>query len=173
VVLDVEVTPAGWGRRATAAALDAIFILVLWYGIAIALAIPFLGSGDRALYIALVVGFVVAYIVYSALALRLGRRRGGAQTPGKRIAGLAVVTRDGTAPTLWHLVFRELVAKATVFGWIGGSMVFPFLLDIVWPVRGGDRAALHDKLARTRVVRVTGVAVVEPGLDAVPVMSPS
>lgn len=172
VLTDVDVAPAGWGRRAVAAGLDAIFILVVWYGISMPFVFVFMASSLVVQYVVFGLAFVLAYVLYSALALRLGRRRGGAQTVGKKIAGLTIVTRTGEAPTLSHLVFRELVAKSIIFGWIGGTMVLPFLVDILWPVRGGDRPALHDKIARTKVVRVTTASVVEAAVDAVPATSP-
>lgn len=170
-VADVEVSPAGWRRRAVAACIDGVFLLILWYGIALGAyaALSFPASLTVVYVLVFAVSPLLAYTAYAALGLRLGRRRVGAQTVGKRITGIAVVDRNGETPTLRHLVFRELVAKTIVFGWLGGAMVFPFLIDILWPVRGGDRPALHDKLARTRVVRTVPVA--EAGLEAIPALT--
>jgi uncharacterized RDD family membrane protein YckC len=167
----LEVSPAGWRRRAVATCVDAVLVVALWFGVVALLAAidPYAGTAMVIVY-GFVIGPITAWTAYCSLALLLGRGRVGAQTPGKKMLGLAVVDRHGGTPHLYHLVFRELVVKSLLFGYLGALLVFPFLLDVTWPVRGGDRPALHDLVARTRVIRTIRVAA-ETAI--VPVMSPS
>ena len=79
------------------------------------------------------------------------------QTLGKLITGIAIhdVTKDEPAP-LWRLVclralFFPLLYLPLLFGMVGVLALLP-LLDIAFALRG-DRRALHDLAAGTRVVR--------------------
>lgn len=164
----------GWRRRATAAVLDAVVLVVLWAAVIVALGLIDPGASVAVILVFIyAVAPVVAFAVEAVLAALLSHGRVGLQTPGKRLTGLAVVTANGgTSPSLLHLFARELFVKAVAFGLIGGPTVFLFLLDITWPVRGGEQPALHDLVARTRVVRVVRDESPQPGFDAVPAMSP-
>jgi uncharacterized RDD family membrane protein YckC len=73
--------------------------------------------------------------------------------------GLAVQNRDGARIGYAHALWRELFAKTAVFDLIalipGVSSVAITILEIVdvlWPLGNDEHLALHDLLARTRVV---------------------
>jgi uncharacterized RDD family membrane protein YckC len=97
----------------------------------------------------LVVGFV--YQVGFLMALQA--------TPGKLALGLRVRLRErpGRMP-LWTV----LVRWASQFGYsilnvvpfVGSVLWIYGLLDDLWPLWDGKKQALHDKIARTNVVRV-------------------
>jgi uncharacterized RDD family membrane protein YckC len=48
--------------------------------------------------------------------------------------------------------FREFLIKTVLFGWVGGSFVIGWLLDVLWPLWDGENRALHDMIVATRVV---------------------
>lgn len=71
-------------------------------------------------------------------------------TIGKRILGTWVVTAKG-----WSEVgMGAALIRAIVFV-VGGEIAFPlfFLIDSLWLLRGSQRQCLHDKAARTIVVK--------------------
>ena len=62
------------------------------------------------------------------------------------------VTEDGSELTAGRIFLREVVLKYTLFFWIGAWLVLPLLLDYLWPLWDKRGRALHDLIARTRVV---------------------
>ncbi len=79
-------------------------------------------------------------------------------TPGKMALGLEVRLRERPGPLSWGTVLirwftqnlgglLSFVPIVALFAW-----VYP-LLDVLWPLWDGHRQALHDKAARTNVVR--------------------
>lgn len=92
------------------------------------------------------------------LAYQIGFLKGFAATPGKLALGLEVRLRERPGPLAWGTVLvRVLMANvgsllsvvpvAALVAW-----VYP-LLDVLWPLWDPHRQALHDKVARTNVVR--------------------
>ncbi len=81
-----------------------------------------------------------------------------AATPGKLATGLRVRLREQPGPLSWRTVLTRwagqnvgsLVALVPVLGFLG--QLYP-LVDGLWPLRDAHKQALHDKLARTNVVR--------------------
>ncbi|MGH3307237.1 MAG: RDD family protein [Nocardioides sp.] len=79
-------------------------------------------------------------------------------TPGKLLLGLRVRLRDRPGLPLWSVLLRW----ASQFGYtilnlslVLGSVLWIYgLLDYLWPLWDGKKQALHDKVARTNVVRV-------------------
>jgi uncharacterized RDD family membrane protein YckC len=99
----------------------------------------------------LVVGFV--YQVGFLMAVQA--------TPGKLLLGLEVRLRERPGPLSWGTVllrwFTQNLGGALqlvpVVGLLGSVYS---LLDGLWPLWDGKRQALHDKAARTNVVRRRG-----------------
>jgi uncharacterized RDD family membrane protein YckC len=96
----------------------------------------------------------LAWALYSSLMLRWK----GA-TLGKMAAGIAVRLRDQPGRLPWSAIFARVFVQ---FG-VGLTAVVPMLnvalswfplLDSLWPLWDKKRQALHDKAARTNVVRV-------------------
>ena len=79
-------------------------------------------------------------------------------TPGKLLLGLEVRLRERPGPLSWGTVLARWLAQ-NISGLLQAvpllnlvTWVYP-LLDCVWPLWDGRRQALHDKVARTSVVR--------------------
>ena len=70
----------------------------------------------------------------------------GGQTFGKMVFGVRVVDRAGRPVT-------ASVALVRALGYL--VSVLPFGLGVVWMFFDAERRALHDRLAGTRVLRVT------------------
>ena len=79
-------------------------------------------------------------------------------TPGKMVCGLQVRLRERPGPLPWGTVLTRwlmqnlgsavaVVPLVGLLGWVYS------LLDDLWPLWDGQRQALHDKAARTNVVR--------------------
>jgi uncharacterized RDD family membrane protein YckC len=97
----------------------------------------------------LVVGFV--YQVGFLMAVQA--------TPGKLLLGLRVRLRErpGRLP-LWSVLLRWFGQSGysilSVVPILGSLLGLYWLLDHLWPLWDGKKQAIHDKLARTNVVRV-------------------
>jgi uncharacterized RDD family membrane protein YckC len=141
----------GRWRRLIAAVIDALIV----YAITWLLTAPVLGSGT--MYegglarrtLADLIAAVVAFLYYAAQHGRWG------QTLGKRALSLRVVRAEdggaiGYGRAAWRLLFAYLISLATCG--VGG------LVDVAWILWDRRRQALHDKVARTVVVRS------EPGM---------
>jgi uncharacterized RDD family membrane protein YckC len=80
-------------------------------------------------------------------------------TPGKRLAGVRVAMLDGGGvPDLRTAVLREVVLKVLALGVLSGVNPalggLAFMLDLVFAFFvGGEGRSLHDRIARTIVVR--------------------
>ena len=96
--------------------------------------------------------------VAANLAYEVGFLKGFAATPGKLVLGLRVRPDDHQQPLTWRAVLLRWAGRSGA----GLVQVLPFgavayvvyaLLDSLWPLGDRHRQALHDKLARTYVVR--------------------
>jgi uncharacterized RDD family membrane protein YckC len=81
-------------------------------------------------------------------------------TPGKLVVGLRVRLRETPGPMSWRTCALRWVAQ---FGAVGLLQFLPVvrlvialypLLDDLWPLWDAKKQALHDKVARTNVVRI-------------------
>jgi uncharacterized RDD family membrane protein YckC len=162
-----ETTPdgvplAGWWWRVLALLLDGV-ILIPFYAIA---AVPLLAArwddisqwsddmqyaADNNLsdpplpwvfYVLIVATFCVS-LLYQFLFLLWKQA-----TPGKLITGLRVRLRDRPELPAGAIGLRLLA------GFLVGLCSIAALLDYLWPLWDDKRQALHDKMAKTNVVRV-------------------
>jgi uncharacterized RDD family membrane protein YckC len=135
LVFDQEATRVS-GRRFWAHFVDGVLLTI----ILVVLLIPATATGSNTLTaLVLVAWFTVVQVAYYVL---LARKDG--RTPGKRLAGIRVVTADGKVPTQAALVKRTvplLIEYFYVIAWIG-MMASPYRQ------RFGDRWAksyvVHD-----------------------------
>jgi uncharacterized RDD family membrane protein YckC len=139
---------AGYGRRAGAFLLDVLFLLPVTGGLNL-LVLALDGSGARILLYVLAALAAPAYLCLTQC--RPGERRG--QTFGKQIVGIRVVPAAGGELTAGTVVLRELVARFLLLGWAGVWLFgIPAILNVLWPLWDRENAALHDRIAKTRVV---------------------
>jgi uncharacterized RDD family membrane protein YckC len=142
-------TPAGNGARIGAALLDGLINLLLTaVGLGLFFAVAMVSPIGA--FILLVPLVFVTPCVSMLLLARDGRYNG--QTIGKHVAGIRVVALEGGPMTLAGAARRELLWKALVFSLVGGVLVLPSLLNLMWPLFDERHRALHDKGAGTLVV---------------------
>ena len=80
-------------------------------------------------------------------------------TPGKLVFGLRVRLRNRPGPMpIWTVLLRWAsqfgVSVLNLVPYLGTLLGLYGLLDVLWPLWEGKKQALHDKIARTNVVRV-------------------
>ena len=102
--------------------------------------------------------WVLALAVASYLVLNgYGLARTG-QTLGKRLFGIAVVKADALEPaSFWKLICVRAPFFPLLFVVIYPPLMVLPLLDLL-PIFGKARRCLHDRVAGTRVVRVTAIS---------------
>jgi uncharacterized RDD family membrane protein YckC len=98
--------------------------------------------------ITLVVGFVynVGFLMWKQA------------TPGKLVTGLRVRRREVAGPMPFSTVALRWLGQfgVGIFGlipFVGNIFGFYGLLDVLWPLWDGNKQAIHDKIAKTNVVR--------------------
>lgn len=92
----------------------------------------------------------IAFLYAPLLMARGGAHNG--QTLGKQAVGIRVVRTDGAPVGFWLGVLRTVVAQQllTAITFYAYAVV-----DYLWPLRDPQNQALHDKIAKTWVVRVS------------------
>lgn len=148
----------GGGRRVAAATLDAVLVpaavlgaaeLARWSGALRRAGVTRAGWDAWSQSYVLVAWTVAAVAVaYHGLCTAAWHR-----TPGKALAGLAVVTDDGRAPSLpvslWRAAWSAVIYAPVVLA--------PVVVVAGWLSLWGPRhRSLADRAARTRVVRAPG-----------------
>ena len=156
---------ASWPERFRALLRDAGIVLgallVVGIGLALLLTLALRGRGDIGVVVGAAIGllFPVPFVAYQTIFLG----RGEGQTPGRRAVGIRV--RE--ASTLGRVGYGRAFARSalTPLIWfpllgLGQPYFHPLatldllgILDILWPLWDPRRQALHDKVARTVVVR--------------------
>ena len=138
---------ASWGRRLAALLVDVIVLVVAISVALVAAGMPAdelrdrVENGETLLVIVL---FLIPEAIYYTW--MVGSR---SQTVGKMALGIKVVDADSRAPIGYLRAFRRWLSTAAMRAlfWI------PAIVDHLWPLRDPKRQALHDKFARSVVVR--------------------
>jgi uncharacterized RDD family membrane protein YckC len=147
-----EEVPAGrelasWGRRLVALVVDGVILGALVVATMLAAGVSpqelntLLVDGDTLALLAL---FVIPEAIYDTI--MIGSRN---QTFGKMAVGIKVVDADDRAPIGYARAFRRWLS--TAFLW--ALFTVPGVLDHLWPLRDRRNQTLHDKFARSVVVR--------------------
>lgn len=138
---------ASWGRRLAAVLVDGLLLAFLVLFTMLAAGVPLQEVNDSILggsswtTIAL---FVLPEAIYDTW--MVGSR---SQTFGKMLLGIKVVGADDRAPIGYARAFTRWVSTATLWAlWL-----VPGLVDHLWPLRDRRNQTLHDKFARSLVVR--------------------
>lgn len=173
---------SGWGRRAGAFLIDwlirmVVTILVAWPWVQdVASAYTeflrtFMESAEQGEQapnqMALMSDILAPVLVISLIGLGInfvytaGFWKWRAATPGKIMLGLKIRLREQAGPLSWGTVLLRWIGQywysllnlVPVFGFVAG--LYP-LVDLLWPLWDDKNQALHDKLAKTNVVRSQG-----------------
>jgi uncharacterized RDD family membrane protein YckC len=138
---------ASWGRRLAALLVD---IVVLGLAIAVALfasGMPVEDLRDRVeageTLLIVVLFLIPEAIYYTAL---IGSR---SQTFGKMALRIKVVDAESRSPIGYARAFRRWLSTAT----LRALFTVPTVVDHLWPLRDPKNQTLHDKFARSVVVR--------------------
>jgi uncharacterized RDD family membrane protein YckC len=111
-------------------------------------------------FAAFVVGFLfgpllgfIAYLgaVFAYFMLMVRDSQNG-QSLGMQAVGIRVRRVDGKPVDVQTVAIRQFLMQTIVFG-IAGFLLVPVLLNYLWPLWDRDNRALHDMVAKTRVVR--------------------
>lgn len=174
--VDLGVTLADAGTRAGAFILDIVFIMIA--GILVTLVAVFglgglgLDSGEPVAVVWIVLVFFLRNAYF--LAFEAGR---GARTPGKRIMGLRVASRDGSGLAIDQVIARNLMREIEVFlplsmllarAGTGVADTLTTVFGLVWalifalfPLFNRDRMRIGDLLAGTWVIEAPKRTLVE------------
>ncbi len=156
---------AGWWSRLVASAVDAVLVALAGYGLILIIyalhgyaTTHVHGRAETVLTVHELWPFAIAWLLYATGLQRRVRVRNG-ETLGKAAMHIRVVRRDGKPVDLVTGLLREGVGKAlpllcgTITLPLSALAVLYIALDCLWPLRDREGRALHDRLARTRVVR--------------------
>ena len=138
---------ASWGRRLAALLVDVIVLVVAISVALLAAGMPAdelrdrVENGETLLIIVL---FLIPEAIYYTW--MVGSR---SQTVGKMALGIKIVDAESRAPIGYLRAFRRWISTAAMRAlfWI------PAIVDHLWPLRDRRNQALHDKFARSVVVR--------------------
>lgn len=170
---------ASWGRRLQAYAIDGLILFVPLLGLWAVVLPPLVrrAGDDPALQdeldvwiysddpdppvvhfllwiLAIVAAAVACYWVLMAIYSGVFLSRTAGQTPGRRAAGIRVMRADGRPVGFWWAIYRTVLVREILFGigsLLSGGLVT--LLQYGWPLWDDERRALHDMVARSRVVQ--------------------
>ena len=151
---------ASWGSRFGAAIIDGLIVSAAALVILIPLGIGVFATGESGSeggFFALVVGLILALLVFALVALAYApvmMWKTNGRTVGRMATGIRVVRANGQPMDFGTAVMREVVIKALAVG-IASSIIplLPVLLDILWPLWDDENRALHDFPVNTRTVR--------------------
>ena len=138
---------ASWGRRLAALLVDVIVLVVAISVALVAAGMPADELRDRVEKgetLLIIVLFLIPEAIYYTW--MVGSR---SQTVGKMALGIKIVDAESRAPIGYLRAFRRWLSTAALRAlfWI------PAIVDHLWPLRDGRNQALHDKFARSVVVR--------------------
>jgi uncharacterized RDD family membrane protein YckC len=152
---------ASWGQRVAAWLVDVVLCYFAVVPIAIVLAFAFpdaAATDDGALGLVLLAFLVDVLLLAVYLTVCHGHSRG--QTLGKRAVGIAVKRADSLERVGYPRAFVRTLAA--LLPWALTVALVPFIgpwfwllipLDNLWPLWDSRKQALHDRVARTVVIR--------------------
>ena len=138
---------ASWGRRLAALIVDALVLGVVVAATLLSSGVTAeelrerLEAGETMLVVLL---FLVPEAIYQTALI--GSR---SQTFGKMALGIKVVDADSRAPIGYARAFTRWLSTAA----LRALFTIPTIVDHLWPLRDPRNQTLHDKLARSVVVR--------------------
>ena len=138
---------ASWLRRGAALLLDGLILGLVVAGTLLASGIQAdelrsrIEEGETMLFVAL---FLVPEAIYQTA--MIGSRN---QTIGKMALGIAVVDAESRSPIGYARAFTRWLSTAA----LRALFTVPTVVDHLWPLRVTRSQTLHDKLARSVVVR--------------------
>jgi len=146
--VDVELTIAGPGRRSYAFVIDWHIRILLMLGWVAATQLLYTGGtfvlqeeADRTYFLVVWLPGILAYLLYHPV-LEVAMR---GRTPGKRMAGVRLVTREGDIPGAGALVLRNLFRLID-------SMPFIYLVGLITVVLTEQHVRVGDLAAGTLLV---------------------
>jgi uncharacterized RDD family membrane protein YckC len=142
---------ATWGQRVWATLIDGMIAGVVT--VVAAIGAVAISNGDDNLAGGLILAALAVWVLFSsALFMARGGERNG-QTLGKQAMGIRVIRDSAEEVTFGFGMLREVVIRQLAIGGIGGFLLFPPFLDVLWPLWDESRRALHDMMAHTHVVQ--------------------
>jgi uncharacterized RDD family membrane protein YckC len=138
---------ASWLRRGAALFLDAAILGLVVAATMLAAGVPAdelrerLEGGETVLFVAI---FLVPEAIYQTA--MIGSRN---QTLGKMAVGIAVLDAESRSPIGYGRAFTRWISTAA----LRALFTIPTIVDHLWPLRDGRNQTLHDKVARSVVVR--------------------
>ena len=138
---------ASWGRRLAALLVDALILGVVVAATILAAGVPAEDLRDRlenGSTLLLVLLFLAPEAIYQTA--MIGSRN---QTLGKMALGIEVVDAESRSPIGYARAFRRWLSTAAM----RALFTFPTVVDHLWPLRDPKKQTLHDKFARSVVVR--------------------
>jgi uncharacterized RDD family membrane protein YckC len=138
---------ASWGRRLAALLVDAAILGIVVAATVLAAGVPADELRDRIRdgeTILIVLLFLVPEAIYQTA--MIGSRN---QTLGKMALRIQVVDADNRSPIGYARAFTRWLSTAA----LRALFTVPTVVDHLWPLRDPRNQTLHDKLARSIVVR--------------------
>ena len=138
---------ASWGRRLAALLLDAAILGLVVAATVLAAGVPAddlrerIQGGETMLLVLL---FLAPEAIYQTA--MIGSRN---QTLGKMAVGIQVLDAETRSPIGYPRAFTRWVSTAAM----RALFTIPTIIDHLWPLRDPKNQTLHDKLARSVVVR--------------------
>ena len=146
----IEGEPAGFWIRFLAVLIDSIImnvILAIVWAPTLLLSFRAAASGEApSPFLALlpVLSFLLTTVISLGYYLWFWANRGA--TPGKKMLGLRIVREDGEEPLGWGTAFMRLVGYM-----VSGVILYIGFFMIAF---NPEKQGLHDKIAKTRVLKV-------------------
>jgi uncharacterized RDD family membrane protein YckC len=168
--VDVELAIAGPGSRAYAFLIDwhiRVLVALAWFAVAAVASWRFHAFGTSSALVAAIVllpGMLIYFLYHPVLELAMHGR-----TPGKRMAGVRIVDRQGGTPSSLALLIRNafrLIDCLPIFYGVGlATTIFS-----AQRLRLGDMAAgtllVHDGDQEAKALSQLGALALNPALDA-------
>ncbi|VAV98389.1 FIG00482940: hypothetical protein [hydrothermal vent metagenome] len=161
----LRLTLAGAGERAAAFLLDVMFIVLILVAVFFAVLAAFSFQTKDVVNIVWLLSFFILRNFYFSI-FEIGRR---AATPGKRLLGLRVISRNGERLTANAVIARNAMRELEIFmplgflasGGVGGVDGLVALIGLLWsglflffPLFNRDRLRAGDFIAGTWVIQI-------------------